>query len=39
MSTAATMEGIEQKLQEHKNSHNGKDFMCEVSTKTIEDIC
>lgn len=27
------------KLQEYKQSHNGKDFMCDVSTKTIEDIC
>ena len=30
---------IEKKLQEYKDSHNGKDFMCDVSTKTIEDIC
>lgn len=27
------------KLQEYKDSHNGKEFMCDVSTKTIEDIC
>lgn len=27
------------KLQEYKQKHNGKDFMCDVSTKTIEDIC
>ena len=30
---------IEKKLQEYKDTHNGKDFMCDVSTKTIEDIC
>ena len=27
------------KLQKYKEDHNGKDFMCDVSTKTIEDIC
>ena len=25
--------------KEEKEKHNGKDFMCDVSTKTIEDIC
>lgn len=39
MCSGATMEEIEQKLQEYKETHNGKDFMCDVSTKTIEDIC
>lgn len=39
MCSGASMEEIEQKLQEYKDSHNGKDFMCGVSTKTIEDIC
>lgn len=39
MCSGATMEEIEQKLQEYKDTHNGKDFMCDVSTKTIEDIC
>ena len=34
-----TEEEIEQKLQEYKETHSGKDFMCDVSTKTIEDIC
>ena len=39
MCSGVTMAEIEQKLQEYKNNHNGKDFMCDVSTKTIEDIC
>ena len=39
MCSGATLEEIEQKLQEYKENHNGKDFMCDVSTKTIEDIC
>lgn len=39
MCSGDSMEEIEQKLQEYKNSHGGKDFMCDVSTKTIEDIC
>lgn len=39
MCSGTSMEEIEQKLKEYKNSHNGKDFMCDVSTKTIEDIC
>ena len=39
MCSAEKMEEIEKKLQEYKESHNGKDFMCDVSTKTIEDIC
>lgn len=34
-----SMEEIEKKLQEYKDSHDGKDFMCDVSTKTVEDIC
>lgn len=34
-----TFEEIEQKLPNYKNTHNGKEFMCDVSTKTIEDIC
>ena len=34
-----SMEDIEKKLKEYKDTHNGKDFMCDVSTKTIEDIC
>lgn len=34
-----SMSEIEQKLEEYKNNHNGKDFMYDVSTKTIEDIC
>ena len=37
--TRKRMEEIEQKLQKYKDTHNGKDFMCDVSTKTIEDIC
>lgn len=39
MCSGDSMEQIEKKLQEYKDSHNGKDFMCDVSTKTIEDIC
>ena len=39
MCSGDSMEEIKQKLQEYKASHGGKDFMCDVSTKTIEDIC
>lgn len=39
MCSGASMEEIEKKLQEYKDNHDGKDFMCDVSTKTIEDIC
>ncbi|MCM1161188.1 MAG: helix-turn-helix transcriptional regulator [Roseburia sp.] len=39
MCSGVSMEEIEQKLQEYKDTHDGKDFMCDVSTKTIEDIC
>lgn len=39
MCSANSMEEIEKNLQEYKDTHNGKDFMCDVSTKTIEDIC
>ncbi len=34
-----TMEEIYQKLQEYSDTHHGKEFMCHVSTGTIEDIC
>lgn len=30
---------IEEKLLEYKKEHDGKEFSCDVSTKTIEDIC
>lgn len=39
MCSGDSMEEIERKLKEYKESHDGKDFMCDVSTKTIEDIC
>lgn len=39
MCSGDSMEEIEQKLQDYKESHDGKDFMCDVTTKTIEDIC
>lgn len=39
MCSGTSMEEIDQKLQEYKDTHNGKDFMCDISTKTIEDIC
>ena len=39
MCSGDSMEEIEKKLKEYKESHDGKDFMCDVSTKTIEDIC
>ena len=39
MCSGDSMEEIEKKLEEYKESHDGKDFMCDVSTKTIEDIC
>ena len=38
MCSGDTWEEIERKLIEYKNK-NGKDFMYDVSTKTIEDIC
>lgn len=39
MCSGDTWEEIESKLEEYKKEHDGKDFMCDVSTKTIEDIC
>ena len=36
MCSGESLEEIEMKLQEYKDTHNGKDFMCDVSTKTIE---
>lgn len=39
MCSGDSMEEIEKKLQEYKDTHDGKDFMYDVSTKTIEDIC
>ncbi len=39
MCSANSMEEIEKNLMEYKEKHNGKDFMFDVSTKTIEDIC
>ena len=39
MCSADSMEDIQQKLEQYKVEHDGKDFMCDVSTKTIEDIC
>lgn len=39
MCSADSMEDIQAKLDEYKKEHDGKDFMCDVSTKTIEDIC
>ena len=38
MCSGDSMDQIEKKLQEYKDNHNGKDFMCDVSTKTIEDM-
>ena len=39
MCSADSMEEIEKKLQEYKDKYDGKDFMRDVSIKTIEDIC
>jgi DNA-binding Xre family transcriptional regulator len=39
MCSGDSMEEIEIKLKEYKEKHGGKEFMCDVSTKTIEDIC
>jgi len=39
MCSANSIEEIEKNLMEYKEKHNGKDFMFDVSTKTIEDIC
>lgn len=36
MCSGESMEQIEKKLQEYKDSHNGKDFMCDVSTKPLK---
>jgi hypothetical protein len=30
---------IEDKLEQYKQKHDGKEFVYDVSTKTIEDIC
>lgn len=38
MCSGDTWEEIEKKLAQYKEK-NKKDFMCDVSTKTIEDIC
>ena len=35
MCSGASMEEIDQKLQEYKDTHVGKDFMCDVSTKLL----
>lgn len=34
-----TNEEINNKLEKYKSDHDGKEFMYEVSSKTIEDIC
>jgi len=39
MCSGASMEEIEQSLQKYKDTHDGKGFMCDVFTKTTEDIC
>lgn len=39
MCSGDSMKEIDKKLQEYKDTHDGKDFMYDVSTKTIEDIC
>lgn len=39
MCSGESMNDIEKKLQKYKDEHDGKDFMCDVSTKTIEDLC
>ena len=38
---SGTPEEIKKKLEDYKNDpkHNGKEFMYDVSTKTIEDLC
>ena len=35
MCSGDSMDQIEKKLQEYKDNHNGKDFMCDVSTNTL----
>lgn len=39
MCSGETFEEIENKLQAYTDGHNGKEFMYDVSTKTIEDLC
>ena len=39
MCSGDSMDQIEKKLQEYKESHNGSAFVCEVSTMWIVDIC
>jgi DNA-binding Xre family transcriptional regulator len=34
-----TIEEIESRLKEYRDTHNGKDFSYEISSKTIEDLC
>lgn len=39
MCNGESFEEIEGKLQKYKEEHNGKEFACDVNTKTIEDLC
>lgn len=39
MCSGESWEEIRQKLEDYKKTHDGKEFSCDVSTKTIEDIC
>lgn len=39
MCSGDTMEEIKAKLEKYKEEHDGKEFMCDVSTKTIEELC
>lgn len=39
MCSGSSMEEIEKNLEAYRVSHDGKEFMYDVSTKTIEDLC
>ena len=39
MCSGESMEEIQQKIKTYNEEHQGKEFMGDVSTKTIEEIC
>ena len=39
MCSGESWDEVQKKLSKYKEEHDGKDFMSDVSTKTIEDIC
>lgn len=39
IASGESFEEINKKLDEYKENHDGKEFVVDVSTKTIEDLC